>query len=87
MTLNNLFNPNYECDPKSREWFVRKWIINDLTEAIKCAKKGYIDCARDYTEQLTGILHYTKTVGDISEETDNKIYKLIRILRMKYKLY
>lgn len=70
-----------------RKYYVRYWITEMITSAIRCAKRNNTYTAREYIINLRGMLHYMLSVGDITEYTNNKVYHLTSIIVKKYNLY
>lgn len=70
-----------------RKWFVRYWIKEKLVSALRCAKKGNKCCAYMDLQSLRGMLQYMSTVGDISDETYEKVYRLTSIIELKYDVF
>lgn len=67
-----------------REWDIRYWIKERLLGELTCAKRNLRFSAEREQAELTGMLHYMFSVGDISEETFKKVYKISRLIIKNY---
>lgn len=70
-----------------RGYMVRFTITNTLKDILRCAKGGNTYCVAIYKENLIGVLLYMVSVGDITEETYNRVMALMRTITQKYKVY
>lgn len=70
-----------------REYFINYWIKSMLKDILRCAKKGYKNNARDYASNLQGMLFYMHSIGDISDETYNKVHNLKYLIIDRYNIY
>ena len=68
-----------------RKWDVNYWIKEKLKAQLYCEKKGLRFAAERAEGELHGILQYMYSVGDITEEIFNKVYKISTLIRKKYR--
>lgn len=70
-----------------REETIRMYLTFNLKEILREAKQDYINSARVDITEMEGMIRYAKATGDITDETYTRIYKLLRAIRVKYKIY
>ena len=70
-----------------RKYAVRYWLTECITSAIRCAKRNNTYCAREYIDNIRGMLFYMYSIGDIDEYINNKVYNLTTMVVKKYSLY
>lgn len=64
----------------------RIFISGKLKDILRCAKVGNNYCANDYERELFGAISYMLLTDEISKETYNKIYNLIKLIKKKYRI-
>lgn len=63
------------------------YIKRRLARAIHNARKGYRYNTLEYIQNVRHVLVYLLLVGDITEETYDKIYNLTTLIQKKYDIY
>lgn len=76
-----------EENMKNRKWKVNYWIKTKLVDIMYYAKNDNKSVADDDIKQLRGMLTYMRSVGDINDETFNRVYKLSVLIKRKYNIY
>ena len=87
MMYNNLFNPNYKCDTKSREWNIRYMILYHLKHIIESCHKERYTVAKLDLEQFRGMLLYAAEADDINGMTFDFLYGITKQIARRYNLY
>lgn len=64
----------------------RIYITGKLKDILRCAKAGNGYCAHDYERELFGAISYMSLNEEINEETYNKIYNLIILIKRRYRI-
>lgn len=58
-----------------------------LVDMMRCAKKGYNNNAKSYSENLFGMILYMRSVDDITEEQYKRINNLRYLILDKYNIH
>ena len=58
-----------------------------FVDIIRCAKKGYNNNAKIYSENLFGMILYMRAVDDITEEGYQRINNLRYLILDKYNIH
>lgn len=66
---------------------VKRYLTFNLKQILEEAKMGYKNCAKADIQEMEGMILYAKNLDDITEETYEKIHKLLRTIQKKYEIY
>lgn len=87
MMYTDLFNPNYECDTKSREWTTRWTIQFFLKSALESCKRGNYTVAESDLKDFHGMLLYMLFIEDIDDMQKKFLEGIIKQIKKKYRLH
>ena len=67
---------------------MKKYCIKSmLVDMMRCAKKGYVNNAKGYSENLFGMLLYMRAVDDITEEEYQRVNHLRYLILENYNIH